>query len=150
CGISGIVSQSVDVEVIGAMTDALAHRGPDGGGVWSDGLGSLGHRRLAIIDLSEKGKQPLANEDKTKWIVWNGGIYNIQELRTELEKLGHVFRSHADTEVIVHAYEQWDTNCLSRLRGMFAFAIWDQQRRRLFLARDRVGKKPLYYAGNDK
>src|SRR5215470_4938199 len=150
CGIAGIVSQSADLEVVGAMTDALAHRGPDGVGAWSDGLCSLGHRRLAIIDLSERGKQPVSNEDKTKWIVFNGEIYNFHDLRLELERLGHAFRSRTDTEVIVHAYEQWGTNCLNRFRGMFAFAIWDQRQRRLFLARDRVGKKPLYYAGNDR
>ena len=148
CGIAGIVSQSADLELIGPMTAALSHRGPDGSGIWSDGLCSLGHRRLAIIDLSVKGKQPLCNEDETVWIVFNGEIYNFQELRAELEHSGHKFNSHTDTEVIVHAYEQWGTECVKKLRGMFAFAIWDQQKRRLFLARDRVGKKPLYYADN--
>ena len=150
CGIAGIVSQSADLEMIGPMTEALSHRGPDGAGVWSDVLCSLGHRRLAIIDLSEKGKQPLSNEDKTIWTVFNGEIYNFQELRADLQRLGHTFDSHTDTEVIVHAYEQWGTSCLHRFRGMFAFAIWDQKERRLFLARDRVGKKPLYYADNGK
>jgi asparagine synthase (glutamine-hydrolysing) len=150
CGITGIVSQSADLELIGPMTKALSHRGPDGVGAWSDGLCSLGHRRLAIIDLSEKGKQPLSNEDETIWIVFNGEIYNFRELRAELQCLGHEFDSHTDTEVIVHAYEQWDTSCVNRFRGMFAFAIWDQEKRRLFLARDRVGKKPLYYADNGK
>ena len=150
CGIAGIVSQSADLQLIGPMTKALSHRGPDGSGIWSDGLCSLGHRRLAIIDLSEKGKQPLSNENSTVWIVFNGEIYNFQELRTELERSGHKFNSHTDTEVIVHAYEQWGTECLKKLRGMFAFAIWDQQKRRLFLARDRVGKKPLYYADNGR
>ena len=150
CGIAGIVSQSADLEFIGPMTEALSHRGPDGSGVWSDGLCGLGHRRLAIIDLSEKGKQPLCNESETVWIVFNGEIYNFQELRVELEGCGHKFNSHTDTEVIVHAYEQWGTACLKKLRGMFAFAIWDQQERRLFLARDRVGKKPLYYADNGR
>jgi asparagine synthase (glutamine-hydrolysing) len=145
CGIAGIVSQSSDLELIRPMTEAMSHRGPDGSGVWSDGLCSLGHRRLAIIDLSVKGRQPLCNEDETVWIVFNGEIYNFQELRAELESFGHKFSSHTDTEVIVHAYEQWGADCVKRLRGMFAFAIWDQQKRRLFLARDRVGKKPLYY-----
>ena len=148
CGIAGIVSQSADLEAIGPMTAALSHRGPDGSGIWSDGLCSLGHRRLAIIDLSVKGKQPLWNEDETVWIVFNGEIYNFQELRAQLEHSGHKFNSHTDTEVIVHAYEQWGTDCVKKLRGMFAFAIWDQPKRRLFLARDRVGKKPLYYADN--
>jgi asparagine synthase (glutamine-hydrolysing) len=150
CGIAGIVSQSADLELIGPMTEAMSHRGPDGSGIWSDGLCSLGHRRLAIIDLSVKGKQPLCNENETVWIVFNGEIYNFQELRAELERSGHKFNSHTDTEVIVHAYEQWGTECVKKLRGMFAFAIWDQQKRRLFLARDRVGKKPLYYADNGR
>ena len=110
CGIAGIVSQSADLEMIGPMTEALSHRGPDGAGVWSDVLCSLGHRRLAIIDLSEKGKQPLSNEDKTIWTVFNGEIYNFQELRADLQRLGHTFDSHTDTEVIVHAYEQWGTS----------------------------------------
>jgi asparagine synthase (glutamine-hydrolysing) len=146
CGIAGIVSQSSDLELIGRMSEAMTHRGPDGSGIWSDGLCSLGHRRLAIIDLSAKGTQPLCNENETVWIVFNGEIYNFQELRAELERFGHKFTSHTDTEVIVHAYEQWGAECVKKLRGMFAFAIWDQQKRRLFLARDRVGKKPLYYA----
>jgi asparagine synthase (glutamine-hydrolysing) len=146
CGIAGIVSQSSDLEFIGSMTEAMSHRGPDGTGIWSDGLCSLGHRRLAIIDLSAKGKQPLCNENETVWIVFNGEVYNFQELRAVLEGFGHKFTSHTDSEVIVHAYEQWGADCVKELRGMFAFAIWDQQRRRLFLARDRVGKKPLYYA----
>ena len=145
CGIAGIISESADLNIIGAMTEALAHRGPDGAGAWSDGLCWLGHRRLAIIDLSERAKQPLSNEDKTVWTVFNGEIYNFQELRTELERCGHAFHSQADSEVIIHAYEQWGVNCLNRLRGMFAFAIWDQRQRCLFLARDRLGKKPLFY-----
>src|SRR6266446_2994415 len=116
CGIAGIVSQSSDLELIGSMTQAMSHRGPDGSGTWADGLCSLGHRRLAIIDLSDKGKQPLCNENGTVWIVFNGEIYNFQELRTELERFGHKFDSHTDTEVIVHAYEEWGTECVKRLR----------------------------------
>jgi len=127
------------------MTGALAHRGPDASGIWSDEFCTLGHRRLAIIDLSETGRQPLSNEDGTIWITFNGEIYNFQSLRVELEALGHQFHTRTDTETIVHAYEQWGTDCLRRLRGMFAFALWDQNHRRLFLARDRVGKKPLFY-----
>jgi asparagine synthase (glutamine-hydrolysing) len=150
CGIAGIVSQSADLEFVGPMTEAMSHRGPDGSGMWSDGLCALGHRRLAIIDLSAKGKQPLCNENGTVWIVFNGEIYNFQELRRELESYGHKFNSHTDTEVIVHSYEQWGTECVRKLRGMFAFAIWDQPKRRLFLARDRVGKKPLYYFDNGR
>jgi asparagine synthase (glutamine-hydrolysing) len=150
CGIAGIVSRSSDIELIASMTEALSHRGPDGSGTWTDGLCSLGHRRLAIIDLSVNGRQPLCNENETVWIVFNGEIYNFQELRGELESFGHKFNSQTDTEVIVHAYEQWGNDCIKKLRGMFAFAIWDQQKRRLFLARDRVGKKPLYYAHTDR
>jgi asparagine synthase (glutamine-hydrolysing) len=127
------------------MADAQRHRGPDAWGVWSDPLCALGHRRLSIIDLSEAGRQPLSNEDGTVWITFNGEVYNFQELREELESLGHQFRTRTDTEAIVHAYEQWGPECVRRLRGMFAFAIWDQNKRRLFLARDRAGKKPLFY-----
>src|SRR5215471_266188 len=150
CGIAGIVSPSSSLDLVGVMTEAMRHRGPDGAGLWSDGLCSLGHRRLDIIDLSVKGKQPLCNEDETVWIVFNGEIYNFKELRAELDRFGHRFNSHTDTEIIVHAYEQWGSECVKRLRGMFAFAIWDQQKRRLFIARDRVGKKPLYYTYNGR
>ena len=145
CGIAGIVSKVADAQRIGSLIEAQRHRGPDAYGVWSDDLCVLGHRRLSIIDLSEAGRQPLSNEDGTIWITFNGEIYNFQTLRRELEKLGHHFRTRTDTETIIHAYEQWDTECVKRLRGMFAFGIWDQRRRRLFLARDRVGKKPLFY-----
>lgn len=127
------------------MADALTHRGPDDWGVWSDEHCALGHRRLSIIDLSEAGRQPLSNANGSIWITYNGEIYNFQALRKELESLGHRFRTRTDTEVIVYAYEQWGVDCAKRLRGMFAFAIWDQRRRRLFMARDRVGKKPLFY-----
>ena len=100
----------------------------------------LGHRRLSIIDLSEAAHQPMCNEDGTVWIVYNGEIYNFQDLRKELEKKGHLFKSKSDTEVILHAYEEWDVECLNRFRGMFAFAIWDSKLKRLFMARDRLGK----------
>jgi asparagine synthase (glutamine-hydrolysing) len=146
CGIAGIVSPSVKKPALWPMIGALHHRGPDDWGDWGNGLCALGHRRLAIIDLSQQGKQPLPNEDKSVWIVFNGEVYNYHLLRIELESQGHRFRSQSDTEVIVHAYENWGTDCLQRLRGMFAFAIWDERKRRLFLARDRVGKKPLFYA----
>jgi asparagine synthase (glutamine-hydrolysing) len=147
CGIAGAVSSTpADLtRLVRAMSDALRHRGPDDGGEWSDRVSTLGHRRLAIIDLSEAGRQPLSNEDGSVWITFNGEIYNFQALRSELEGLGHRFRTRTDTEVIVHAYEQWGTECVRRLRGMFAFGIWDRSRRQLFLARDRVGKKPLFY-----
>jgi asparagine synthase (glutamine-hydrolysing) len=123
----------------------MRHRGPDASGEWSDGTCALGHRRLAIIDLSEAGRQPMGNEGGTIQVTFNGEIYNFVALRRELRGLGHRFRTRTDTEVIVHAYERWGTRCVERLRGMFAFAVWDRRRRRLFLARDRVGKKPLFY-----
>jgi asparagine synthase (glutamine-hydrolysing) len=127
------------------MTWQLRHRGPDDWGVFTDGPVGLGSRRLAIIDLSAQGHQPLCNEDGSVWIVFNGEIYNFQELRTELLARGHRFRSHTDTEVVVHLYEEHGVECLQRLRGMFALAIWDRPRRTLVLARDRLGKKPLFY-----
>ena len=122
----------------------IRHRGPDGEGKLIDHEVGLGHRRLSIIDLAG-GAQPIGNEDGSVQIVFNGEIYNFVELREELEKFGHKFKTHSDTEVIVHAYEQWGTACVKRFNGMFAFAIWDSQRRELFLARDHLGIKPLYY-----
>ena len=148
CGIAGIVSDtggSLESR-LRPMIDAQAHRGPDAWGVWSDGRCALGHRRLSIIDLSEAGRQPMSNARGDIRITFNGEIYNFQRLRRELESLGHGFRTRTDTEAIICAYEQWGIDCLARLRGMFAFGIWDRRRRRLFLARDRVGKKPLFYA----
>jgi len=125
--------------------DAQSHRGPDDAGLWSDPVCALGHRRLSIIDLSDAGRQPMSNEDGDVWITFNGEIYNFQSLRNELEAIGYRFRTRTDTEVILCAYEEWGEECVKRLRGMFAFAIWDQPRQRLVLARDRAGKKPLYY-----
>lgn len=147
CGIAGLVTdgEPVDRVWVEAMMRALAHRGPDGEGLHLEGTVGLGHRRLAIID-PEGGHQPLSNEDGTIWIVFNGCIYNYQELGRDLRSAGHRFRTHSDTEVIVHAYEQWGTDCLHRFNGMFAFAIWDGRSCRLFAARDRLGIKPLYYA----
>lgn len=127
------------------MLDAIAHRGPDAEGIHLDGYVGLGHRRLSIIDLSS-GAQPMCNEDGKVWIVFNGEIYNFQELRKRLVAQGHKFKSHCDTEVILHLYEELGEDCVRELRGMFAFAIWDAVRGRLFVARDRVGIKPLYYA----
>ncbi len=127
------------------MGAAMSHRGPDGEGVWTDGNVGLAHRRLAIIDLSAAASQPMCNEDGSVWITFNGEIYNFQELRKELEVRGHSFRTHSDTEAIIHAYEEYGRGCLEKLRGMFAFAVWDTRSRTLFLARDRVGKKPLFY-----
>ena len=149
CGIAGRVNVfsgvSVDAACIRRMCELLAHRGPDGEGTHMEGPVGLGHRRLAIIDLSEAARQPMSNEDGSIWIVFNGEIYNFGELRPGLEASGHRFRSQSDTEVILHLYEKEGVKCLNRLRGMFAFAIWDSRERTLFLARDRLGKKPLYY-----
>ncbi len=149
CGIAGRVNFAsgapVDAELIRRMCNLLAHRGPDGEGAYVDGTVGLGHRRLAIIDLSSAASQPMSNEDGSVWIVFNGEIYNFQELRRGLEE-GHRFRSQSDTEVILHLYEEEGVKCLNRLRGMFAFAIWDAKERTMLIARDRLGKKPLYYA----
>ena len=153
CGIAGIVrwdGAPVPEHDIRAMCSAIVHRGPDDEGVYlGDGV-ALGQRRLSIIDL-EGGHQPLSNEDRTVWIVFNGEIYNYRELRRELEQRGHVFQTDSDTETIVHLYEDHGERCVDRMRGMFAFAIWDERRRQLLLARDRMGIKPLYYAerGNE-
>src|SRR5438105_1528866 len=145
CGICGIASGSaVDPERLAAMSATLGHRGPDSFGEYVDGGVGLAARRLSIIDL-ETGDQPIANEDGSCHVVQNGEIYNYEELRQQLERAGHRFRTHGDTEVLVHAYEQWDTDFARRLRGMFAVAVWDAPRRRLVLARDRFGIKPLYY-----
>ncbi len=149
CGIAGIFDivgrDEVDGALLRHMTDALAHRGPDGEGFYSAAGIGLGHRRLAIIDLAG-GEQPLFNEDRTVCVVFNGEIYNFQPLMKELARLGHRFRTRCDTEVIVHAWEEWGEACLDRFNGMFAFALWDGRSETLFLARDRLGEKPLYYA----
>lgn len=149
CGIAGQVFYrgAVKMEDMEAMHDALKHRGPDGFGTYlnNSATAGLSHRRLSFLDLSEAGKQPMATEDGKLWISYNGEVYNYVELRAELEKLGHRFKSHTDTEVILLGYRQWKFEVLNRLKGMFAFAIWDEQNRELFLARDRFGIKPLYY-----
>ncbi|HVS22011.1 MAG TPA: asparagine synthase (glutamine-hydrolyzing) [Pyrinomonadaceae bacterium] len=148
CGIAGIVRSDgaqVDRDLLARMNEAIRHRGPDDDGFYfSDGVG-LAMRRLSIIDL-KTGQQPIHNHDRTAWIVFNGEIYNYRELREQLEKLGHTFYTDSDTEAIVHAYDQYGTDCPKHLRGMFAFAIWDERTKSLFLARDRAGKKPLLYA----
>src|SRR5947209_2738481 len=149
CGIAGKFNfdpaRPIDRARLVAMTTAVTHRGPDADGFYvSAGIG-LGHRRLSIIDLAT-GDQPLANEDQTIWVVFNGEIYNFADVRVDLERAGHRFRTHSDTEVIVHAYEEWGDRAVERFRGMFAFALWDEPRRRLVLVRDRVGIKPLYYS----
>jgi len=147
CGICGIIhldGQPVDYNLLESMTSVLTHRGPDDCGYHLDqGLG-LGFRRLSIIDLTA-GRQPMANEDGTVWVVFNGEIYNFRELRASLQQQGHIFRTAADTEVIVHGYETWGDDVVQHLNGMFAFALWDSRRQKLLLARDRLGIKPLFY-----
>jgi asparagine synthase (glutamine-hydrolysing) len=150
CGIIGITSriQVSDRAWLAVGRDALRHRGPDDAGEWwsADGRVGLGHRRLAIVDLSLAGHQPMQDASGELCIVFNGEIYNFADLRRELAGKGHAFRSHSDTEVILAAYREWDTDCLSRLNGMFAFALYDSRQRQLFMARDRAGEKPLFYS----
>ncbi|MCX8155994.1 MAG: asparagine synthase (glutamine-hydrolyzing) [Verrucomicrobiae bacterium] len=148
CAICGLVhwdGRPVSPAVIRAMRDVMANRGPDHAGEWVQGPVGLGHRRLKIIDLSDRANQPMGNEDGTVWLVFNGEIYNFPELTRELQAAGHRFVSHSDTEVILHGYEQWGEGVVERLDGMFALGLWDERRRQLLLARDRFGKKPLYY-----
>src|SRR5688572_4722791 len=137
CGIVGIFNvdgQPVSPALLRRMTDAVAHRGPDGEGFYTDSFIGLGHRRLAIIDLSPAGHQPMITSDRNHALTYNGEIYNFQELRAELESLGHRFHSRTDSEVVLHAYVEWGVDCLRRFNGMFAFAIWDRARQELFLA----------------
>jgi asparagine synthase (glutamine-hydrolysing) len=148
CGITGFVrndGKPVDEALLARMNESIRHRGPDEDGFYVNGPVGMAMRRLAIIDL-KSGQQPIHNQDRTAWIVYNGEIYNYLELREKLEKLGHTFYTNSDTEAIVHAYDQYGADCPKHLRGMFAFAIWNERDRELFLARDRVGKKPLLYS----
>ena len=148
CGIAGIAnteSDGVDPQTIHRMCQTIVHRGPDDEGIFVKGGVGLGMRRLSIIDL-EGGHQPVFNEDRSVWIVFNGEIYNFPELRRELEQRGHRFYTNSDTEVIVHLYEDHGAECVQKLRGMFAFALYDERKQKLLLARDRLGKKPLHYA----
>src|SRR5262245_62587934 len=153
CGIVGTVGlnplEPVDETRLKIMRDVLRHRGPDGEGLWTEGHVGLGFRRLAIIDV-QGGAQPMSNEDGSVWVVFNGEIYNHARLRPWLESRGHRYRTRSDTETIVHLYEEEGERCVERLQGMFAFAVWDRTRRRLLLARDRLGIKPLYYALTDR
>lgn len=152
CGICGVLNlnngNEISEELIISMRDSMIHRGPDGAGLYiaNDGKIGLGHRRLSIIDLSPRAKQPMSNEDGTIWIVFNGEIYNYKSLRNQLKQKGHVFKSDSDTEVIIHLYEEKGIDCVHDLKGMFAFALWAEKEGRLFLVRDRIGIKPLYYA----
>lgn len=153
CGIAGIINfnrQPVAHSQIKAMTDSLIHRGPDGEGQYIDGYVGLGHRRLAIIDLSPAGHQPMQTSDRRYTISYNGEIYNFKEIRTELEAIGCHFHSNTDTEVVIKAYAQWHENCVHKFNGMFSFAIWDTVDKKLFIARDRYGIKPFYYYKNDR
>lgn len=145
CGVLRLDGEPIAPGAIARMNATIAHRGPDDEGTWSEGAIALGNRRLAIVDLSAAGHQPMATESGAAVLVYNGELYNHQTLRLELEAHGHRFRSHSDTEVIVRAYEAWGPACVERFNGMFAFAIWDRAQRRLFLARDRFGVKPLYW-----
>jgi asparagine synthase (glutamine-hydrolysing) len=151
CGICGVFNfgtgEPADPVALKRATDAMAHRGPDDGGFHLDGAVGLGNRRLSIIDLPG-GHQPIANEDESIWITFNGEIYNYQDLRPDLIKRGHKFRTNSDTETILHLYEEYDFSFLDHLRGMFAFAIWDSRKRRLLLARDRLGVKPLFFCAD--
>src|SRR5215472_10013043 len=154
CGIAGILRWQPDSTSLGPllskMCNVMQHRGPDAEGQWvaSDGRVGLGFRRLAIVDLSPSANQPMSNEDGSLWVSFNGEIYNHAEIRRELEALGgHTWKTdHSDTEVILHAFEQWGIDCVHRFRGMFAIALWDDRRRELWLVRDRIGIKPLYYS----
>src|SRR6476620_8362145 len=148
CGITGFVNARESVvnrDALERMNQAIFHRGPDEDGFYTNENVALAMRRLAIIDL-KGGQQPIFNSDRTKAIVYNGEIYNFQGIRADLEKRGHRFYTHCDTEVIVHLYDEYGADCVQHMRGMFAFAIWDTIEKTLFLARDRVGKKPLLYS----
>lgn len=153
CGICGKLnmdfSEPVESSILGKMMALMNHRGPDGGGEYRSGPIGMGHRRLSIIDLST-GDQPMANEDGTIWVVYNGEIYNYEELRRGLQGKGHSFKSKSDTEVIIHLYEELGPECVEKFRGMFAFALWDATKRLLLIARDRVGIKPLYFTNTGK
>ena len=152
CGICGLLQlpgkQPISLDMLGRMSALISHRGPDDSGTYvsPDQSVGLSNRRLAIIDPSDSGRQPFSNEDSTIWVVYNGETYNYVEIRNDLKARGHCFHSGTDTEIIVHLYEEYGVNCVQHMRGMFAFALWDQSKRRLFLARDRIGIKPLYYA----
>lgn len=148
CGINGFNWK--DEYIIEKMNSSLRHRGPDDEGIYVDEEVSLGHLRLSIIDLSENGHQPMSDRQDKFFIIYNGEVYNFQALREELELLGYSFKSNTDTEVILYSYMQWKERCLEKFNGMFAFAVYDSESKRLFLARDRMGIKPLYYYFDEK
>jgi asparagine synthase (glutamine-hydrolysing) len=149
CGIAGYLNfdgSPVQPEVVQAMINRIAHRGPDAEGIYTDKIIGLGHRRLSILDLSESGRQPMSDQSATIWLTFNGEIYNFWEIRYELEAKGYIFHSTSDTEMIIYAYQEWGRQCVERFNGMFAFALWDTAKQSLWLVRDRLGIKPLFYA----
>lgn len=148
CGIVGYISEKIDQQVLESMMDQIVHRGPDGSGRYLDQKIALGHRRLSIIDAAG-GAQPMKNEDSSLICIFNGEIYNYRELRQELIQQGHLFTTDSDTEVLLHGYEAWGTDFLLKLRGMFAFALWDRVDQQLFCVRDYFGIKPFYYYKGD-
>src|SRR5688572_8079609 len=153
CGFAGVMDfsgEAVPIERIRRMTETLVHRGPDASGEYTDGPIGIGSRRLAIIDLTPAGHQPMPGRNADTVIVYNGEIYNFPQLRIDLESLGSTFHSRSDTEVLIRAYETWGEACLDRLNGHFAFAVWDRRTRQMFLARDRFGAKPLYYLSDGR
>ena len=148
CGIAGIINLSERrdppaVELLQSMIGAIRHRGPDEYGLYRDSHAGLVHARLSIVDL-KTGQQPMTNEDGTLWVIFNGEIFNFVELKVELEKLGHRFQTHSDTEIILHAFESWGADCFARFNGQWALALWNTQTRTLVLSRDRIGVRPLY------
>jgi len=148
CGINGFNWD--DEKLIKKMNNVIKHRGPDDSGIYVDEKVSLGNRRLSIIDLSKRGHQPMCNEKGDIWIVYNGEIYNFEKIKDDLKIKGHKFKSDTDTEVVLHAYEEYGFNCLNKFNGMWAFCLYDLNKKILFLARDRIGIKPLYYIGITK
>ena len=149
CGIAGLINRdrkTISAKILNDMTDAISHRGPDGQGHWIKENIGFGHRRLAIIDLTHFGSQPMLSIDKRYVLIYNGEIYNFREIRSELKELGHVFIGESDTEVLLHSLIEWRERALLKFNGMFSFAFWDTEEESLLLARDRYGIKPLYYA----
>ena len=153
CGIAGLINldgKSIDPNILKAMTDAVAHRGPDGEGQWIAGPIGIGHRRLAVIDLSSQASQPMISNNKRYVLSYNGEIYNFLEIRKELEKKGYKFYSNSDTEVVLNAIIEWNSNALLKFNGMFSLCFWDNETKKLLLARDRYGIKPLYISKQGK
>jgi asparagine synthase (glutamine-hydrolysing) len=146
CGICGYIGTRIEDSVVRMMAESLNHRGPDGSGCWINEISAFGHTRLAIIDLSKAASQPMSTPDDRYVVVFNGEIYNYRDIRSELQQAGETFQSSSDTEVLLLSYRTWGRKVVDKLRGMFAFAVWDDYRRQLFLARDRIGIKPLFYA----